>query len=124
MRFPGRLRHAVVLLACLACVSRASAPDRLIFGGKVPTSVLLKDASSAPAALTLDGPLQSVPSPGDFFPMFVSAMFQSPEGVRLSGVIFLVLVFGATMKYLVSPRFHDVLSDVCSTLLAIEQDGR
>ena len=45
---------------------------------------------------------------------------------RSTKIIFLVLVLmlGGMVKYFVSPGFYDLLSDVCSTLYAIEHEGR
>ena len=82
---------------------------------------------------------------GDFFSSPVSASFTTMKGnpgdrpshVPLLGEgdadssgsptttsIFLMIVCGAMLKYFASPGFYDVVSDVCSTLLAIDNEGR
>jgi hypothetical protein len=39
-------------------------------------------------------------------------------------LLILILMLGVAAKYLVSPSFYTLLSNVCSTLTAIEHDGR
>jgi hypothetical protein len=107
-----------------------------------PVSLIPRYASPETFPLSLHALIPSLPEMPDFSAAITSAGFQLPDGVRIdetSGIpmlgdkdspaarfMLLILVIGSMMmmRYVFSERFREVISDICSMLLAIGHDGR
>lgn len=91
----------------------------LIIPDAPPPAPYLDDAfSSSPIAAFLEGSLYGQSQ--------VELLGESDSESTLTRVIFLMLIFmlGTLIKYFVSSGFYDLLCSVCSTLSAIEHEGR
>jgi len=142
MRFPGGFRTAVVLFPFLTCAALATGLDRPVEETSValirPSSMLpvpafgpspafhlmpLRDDETDFAPVLAPAPLQlsADDSPGD-----ASGLASADADRPAARFILLGLLLSAMMmiRYLLSEGFRELISDVCSMLLAVQQEGR
>ena len=101
-------------------------------GPALPTgpAFLFPDAPAAPSLQVPDSGEAISPSSAGSFKMREdrgarAALLEDAQPARpLTSAVFVLMLIGATLSYLFSAHFLNLLSDVCSTLLAIEYEGR
>ena len=93
--------------------------------GPGPIDIALPPERGTSPDLSLELPLipsamvaRSTATPG------TSMSTRSQTQFSLTLFIFIMFLLGALVRYLRSPAFYDVISDVCFTLYAIEHEGR
>lgn len=147
MRLLGRFSFAAVVFPFLACATQASDLYKPVFGGEASLDsvllappVLLPRSGSPAFALSLDNLNPSLPVVAAFSATLPSPAVQLPEEDLMDEAAaipmlrgdesdspsarFILLILVAMMMIRFAGPFRDVISDICYTLLAIEQEGR